>query len=416
MNFFETSCIGLILILFPLYVYLFYVIYNVDIGRKDNNLLLDFALCTSFYLSLRFGTLLANGEVIFLCNTVLLLCYLTKREGAALFISILSIVYYSVYAQFSLPILLLEYIAYFLIYLLYRTGRVSNRLYSILFIAIQILCIFYFLYLAQGSFTFDETLIKSIADGSVFLLTCICAKFLFESGESMIRYHHNVKLMKEEKNFRDSLFKITHEIKNPIAVCKGYLDMFDVKNPKHSEKYIPVMKQEIARTLLLLEDFLSMNKIKIEKDILDINLLLEEVCSHFELLLKEKNIDSAFIIDEEELYIMGDYNRIVQVFINMVKNGIEAIGEKEDGFIRLYTKVTEDEVKIIVEDNGCGISMKDMKRIKEPFYSTKRRGTGLGVSLSSEIIEAHDGTMEYASEEGNGTRVTITLPILKEGL
>ena len=71
---------------------------------------------------------------------------------------------------------------------------------------------------------------------------------------------------------KNCLFQITHEIKNPIAVCKGYLDMFDVNNKEHAVKYIPIMKEEISRTLYLLEDFLSMNRLKVHKEIVDINI------------------------------------------------------------------------------------------------------------------------------------------------
>lgn len=413
MNFFETTCIGLVFILFPLYIYLFYVIYNVDIGKKDNNLLLDFALCTSFYLSLRFGTFSFKGDEIFLFNTVLLLAYLKKRTGTSIFLSVFSIIYYIVYTNFPIHFIIFIYILYFVFYLLYVYGKMKNSMYSLLFIGIQAFSMFFFSLESNTSLMLGVSLPQTVASIFAFCLTTACAKFLFESGESMIRYHHNVKLLMEDKQVRDSLFKITHEIKNPIAVCKGYLDMFDVHNQNHSKKYVPIIKQEIERTLLLLEDFLSMNKIKIEKDILDINLLLEEISSHFDLLLKEKHIEGIFDIDEDEVYIMGDYNRIVQVFINMVKNSIEAIEGNRDGIVKLYTKVREEFIDIYIEDNGCGISEMDLNKIKEPFFTTKQRGTGLGVSLSSEIIEAHDGSIEYHSKEGIGTRVMITLPILK---
>lgn len=411
MNFFETTCMGLIFILFPLYIYLFYIIYNVDIGKKDNNLLLDFALWTSFYLSLRFGILLFKGDEIFLFNTVLLIAYLKKRTITSLFLSVFSIFYYTNYLHLSVLLVMLIYSCSFILYIFYYYGKIKKNLYSLLFVVMQIFNIFYLTF-TKGALQMDlfsEALLTCFA----FCLITTCAKFLFESGESMIRYHHNVKLLKEEKQVRDSLFKITHEIKNPIAVCKGYLDMFDINQKEHSEKYIPIIKKEIERTLLLLEDFLSMNKIKIEKDILDINLLLEEISNHFELLLKEKGVDGIFDINDEEVYIMGDYNRIVQVFINLVKNSIEAIGEKESGFVKLYTKQDSHFITIYIEDNGCGMTEEDLNKIKEPFFTTKRRGTGLGVSLSDEIIRAHDGVLTYESKEGKGTKVSLQLPILK---
>ena len=101
----------------------------------------------------------------------------------------------------------------------------------------------------------------------------------------------NIKEIERNKQIKTSLFRITHEIKNPIAVCKGYLDMFDKDNQDHFKKYIPILKDEINRTLLLLEDFLAMNKVKINKDIIDINLLIEEVVKNIKMLCTKNNIE-----------------------------------------------------------------------------------------------------------------------------
>ena len=216
----------------------------------------------------------------------------------------------------------------------------------------------------------------------------------------------NIKELEKEKQLRTSLFKITHEIKNPIAVCKSYLDMFDINNKGHI-KYIEILKDEMNNILLLLQDFLAMNKIKIQKEILDINLLLEDVIKQFEPVLKEKNIKFIYNICEEEVFIEGDYNRLNQVLINMIKNSIEAIEYK--GTIKINYEINKD-FKIIIEDNGIGIPKDELEKIKEPFYTTKKNGTGLGVSLSIEIINAHNGKLQYEILK-KGTRVIIELPI-----
>ncbi|MDD3341713.1 MAG: HAMP domain-containing sensor histidine kinase [Bacilli bacterium] len=413
MNFFEISALGLILILFPLYVYLFYLFYNVDIGKKDNDILLDMALFSSFYLAFRYIPIFNENGPIFMFNIVILLAYIKKRNITALLLSLCSIVYYYGTFQFSIPLLLMEYTILFLLAILYDREVLKNKMFNFLFVAIQLFFIFYYLYFSNV-YHIDipmQCLLKSLSEGFIFLLTCQGSKFLFESGESIIRYHHNVKDLKEEKKVRDSLFKITHEIKNPIAVCKGYLDMLNTDNVEQSQKYIPIIRKEIASTLLLLEDFLYMNKIKIQKEEMDIGLLLEDVEGHFKLLLHEKKIASKFDKIEDEVYIIGDYNRLMQVLINMVKNSMEALEGIENGLVKMCAKIENENIKLIIEDNGCGITEKDMQRIKEPFYSTKRRGTGLGVSLSDEIVSAHGGQLEYSSKWGEGTTVTITLPI-----
>ena len=111
---------------------------------------------------------------------------------------------------------------------------------------------------------------------------------------------------------------------------------------------------------------------------------------------------------DDEVYINGDYHRLSQVIVNLLKNSVEAM--EDGGTLSVSSKVTKDHrVEIQVKDQGCGISEENLKRMTEPFFTTKRKGTGLGVSLSNEIILAHEGTMKYQSIEGKGTTVTILL-------
>ena len=246
---------------------------------------------------------------------------------------------------------------------------------------------------------------------SIILFVIIHFVFiLMDKGEEIIRYHMSIKELEKEKQVRTSLFKITHEIKNPMAVCKGYLDMLDTSDKKQVERYVPIIKEEIDRTLLILKDFLSLNKIKIEKDIMDINLLVEEVIDSVNPLTKQNKIIIEESLIDDEVYINGDYNRLKQVLINLVKNSIEAIN-KDDGKISISTNLNNNNFYIVIEDNGCGMNEEILSKIDEPFYTTKKNGTGLGVSLSKEILDAHNSKIEYKSKENVGTTVTITIPL-----
>jgi len=234
---------------------------------------------------------------------------------------------------------------------------------------------------------------------------------LVEKTEEVLKLHMNIKEIKQNEQIHTSLFQITHEIKNPIAVCKGYLDMFDEDNPEHFKKYIPILKGEINRTLLLLEDFLAMNKVKINKDIIDINLLIEEVIKSIDMLCNKNNIKLTSKIIDDDIYINADYNRLTQVFINLLKNSIEAITKNKKGTISINEKLKDKNLIITIKDNGKGMSKELLNKIKEPFYTTKQKGTGLGVSLSDQIIKAHNGILNYESKEGEYTKVIITLPV-----
>ena len=301
-------------------------------------------------------------------------------------------------------LLIFEYIVYFIIYLL--TYKRKESLFLILFF------VFKSLFSISTYFIYDEKfyLTNSLLMLVTFIVITYLIIYMYNKGEDIIKLHMSIKELENDKQIRDSLFKITHEIKNPIAVCKSYLDMFDINNKEHI-KYINILKEENEKILLLLQDFLAMNKIKIQKEILDINMLLEDVVDQLTPLLKGKNIKFDYDIALDEVFIEGDYNRLNQVFINMIKNSVEALDGIKKPKISLNHKIDGNKFIISIEDNGSGINESDMERIKEPFYTTKKNGTGLGVSLSCEIVSAHDGTLEYFSKVNEGTKVVISLPI-----
>jgi signal transduction histidine kinase len=106
--------------------------------------------------------------------------------------------------------------------------------------------------------------------------------------------------------------------------------------------------------------------------------------------------------------IMCNPNEIKQVLINIFQNAIEAIGSNGDIFISVKN-IFEDGVEIIIIDNGCGIEKERLKKIGEPFFSTKEKGTGLGLLTSNRIIEKHNGTIKINSEVNKGTEVRVFL-------
>ena len=112
--------------------------------------------------------------------------------------------------------------------------------------------------------------------------------------------------------------------------------------------------------------------------------------------------------------MMGDYNRLKQVLVNVLKNSIEAMENVESKILTVETCLKEQDFLIKVKDSGEGISKENLKKLKDPFFTTKVRGTGLGVYLSNEIIRAHHGSLDYDSVEGEGTMVLISLHLMEK--
>jgi len=409
MSIFEIILLNTILITFPLIFYLFYLAYSKSMKKEEHDLFLDVALISSLYFALRFQLDDDSFITLLLLNVPLLIAYQRNRKFSILALTFIIVMKYNELFDWNLIILLLEYMIYYLLANIVIKRRGANYLYSNLFLLVKLIIFTIMIYISpineyQGFFTL------LVWYGICFYGVAYFVVLLFHEGNEIIKLHMTLKEMEQDKQIKTSLFKITHEIKNPIAVCKGYLDMFDVNNVEHSKKYIPIIKDEIERTLLLLQDFLSMTRVSIEKDQIDVNLLLEDVLESYHLLLRSHDIKLDTDLIDDEIYIMGDYNRLTQVFINLVKNSIEAIGN--NGALSITCRLEKKEIVITVRDNGCGISREDMKHIKTPFFTTKPKGTGLGVSLSYEIIKAHDGTIDYESELGQGTTVAIRLPVL----
>ena len=222
--------------------------------------------------------------------------------------------------------------------------------------------------------------------------------------------YYSLESITKKKKLYESLFKITHEIKNPLAVCKGYLEMFDINNPKKANKYVNIINQEIDRTLLLLKDFSDVSKIHVEKNSMDITMLVEDVCDEASLAFNN-NIKFKSNVPEDEIMINGDYNRLKQVLINLVKNARESIEDK--GLVFLEAKVIGKYYCIYIRDNGVGMDKETSNKIGTAFYTTKKNGTGLGVCLSREIIERHNGSIAYFSKLKKGTTVKIMIPLNK---
>lgn len=412
MNFIETFMLNTIYILFPLIVYLFYFAYNKVFEKEAQNVILEFCLLTSFYLTSRFGVFSNIQISILIFNIPLLIAYLYKRNLSILILSTCIIVYYYQFHSDFFGLTLIEYLIYYVVYHKVIGKHKNDNLFIIIFVLLKIIFTFLFICLLKQSNLYLEIgVLKVITYLFLFVVLNYFVILLLRAGEKIVKIQMTLKELQKEKQIRTSLFKITHEIKNPIAVCKGYLDMFDINNEMHSRKYIPIIRSEINRTLLLLQDFLDCNHLKINKDILDINLLLEDVEEECIPLLESKKINYISHVGEEELYIDGDYERLKQVFINIVKNSIEAIDPKDDSYIEINTEIKKNKIHIIIEDNGEGISADLLDKIKEPFYTTKKEGTGLGITLSTEIIEAHAGNIIYSSSLGEWTRVEVILPL-----
>ena len=394
--------LNVILLVFPLVCYFVYVIYSKVNIEKENALFLDLALFSSFYLCSKYSEI--NLFSIMLLNILILLCIFKRRYYSLIMLSISISFLISVTYDVNIIIFLVGYLLLFL--LIEKLNKYGYYIFSSLTTSFLIIIYFY-----SNNLILNSLIILILLTFILSLLIYFLVQKISISSDEMIELNKTLDKIKKEKILYESLFKITDEIKNPLAVCKGYLDMFDVNKPDKASKYINVISQEINRTLILLKDFSEVSKsINIEKKKIDINLLVEDVCEEMKFIFN-KDIKFNYKIIDKEIYIDGDYNRLKQVLINVIKNAKESIEGK--GKISLEAKNKINKYLITIKDTGCGMDEKTLNSIGRAFYTTKKDGTGLGVCFSKEIIAKHDGTINYFSKLDEGTTVKITLPIKK---
>lgn len=412
MSYLEIILNNCIYLLCPISLYLIYITYRKNIQHEENNLAFEIALTSSLYFILRYGLPLHHNYPTMLFDIPLLLAFSKKKTELSIFISVVLIYYQTLFLHMAPGLLIIEYIIYFIGYLCLTKSKFSlvNLIHGFIIINSFFLTIKVFWFIAPNRSYYDNITYLIFLILVIYVTSFIILYFL-NKGEKIVDFNNSLYAIEKEKELRASLFKVTHEIKNPIAVCKGYLDMLDPNDQKKCIKYIPIIKGEINRTLVLMDDFLDYTKIKIEKEELDLVMLLEELDSALKPLFHERKIATNYNIPYEELYMEADYSRLKQVLINIFKNAVEAKdSSKEKSIIEVVVKDLGKDVSIKIKDNGIGMTREELDKVGQMFFTTKKKGTGLGTCLSKEIIKLHDGNITYSSKKNEWTEVNITLP------
>jgi two-component system sporulation sensor kinase A len=207
---------------------------------------------------------------------------------------------------------------------------------------------------------------------------------------------------------------IAHEIRNPLTAIKGFIKlMLKIENRKE-KKYLEIVTSELERIELILTELLMMAKPQTTTfELMDIRDILNHVIALIETQTNMKNMQISASFEEDLPLIQASGNHLKQVFINFIQNSIDAMSD--GGMIHILAK-KQGAADIVIEfiDNGKGIPEALLNKLGEPFYTTKEKGTGLGLMVSRKIIQEHKGALSFDSEIGKGTKVSVVLPVWKE--
>lgn len=204
---------------------------------------------------------------------------------------------------------------------------------------------------------------------------------------------------------------IAHEIRNPMTAIKGFVQLWQQEtfNP-----YSEIILSELAQIEFIMNEFLMLAKPQPTQKTATVNLhdLIDEVVTFMRAEASLKNIEIKVDIEDSLPLIEAESKQIKQVMINLIKNGIEAMFD--GGRVIVSAAYAKESVFIHIIDQGVGIPKEAIPRLGEPFFSNKEKGTGLGLMVSMKMIAHHNGNLSFTSEEGKGTKATITLPVNKE--
>ncbi|WP_438444721.1 ATP-binding protein [Gorillibacterium sp. sgz5001074] len=204
---------------------------------------------------------------------------------------------------------------------------------------------------------------------------------------------------------------VAHEIRNPVTVISGYLQL--MKRTESNTRMIDIMQGEINRIRLIMNEFLFLAK-PAEPKFADHTLegILRDVLQLFRIQAKTAGVSIRFRCPSDFPDLSCDDNQLKQVFVNVIKNALEAM--PDGGELSITVSKRDGEALIVVTDTGCGIPDKVLARIGEPFYTTKENGNGLGIMICRSIMDNHKGSFVVTSAADVGTTVTIKLPIRKK--
>jgi two-component system sporulation sensor kinase A len=198
---------------------------------------------------------------------------------------------------------------------------------------------------------------------------------------------------------------IAHEIRNPLTSLKGFTQILAKENPLYGN----IMLDELENVNSIIEELLLVAKPQArQKELVDCNQLIKKVIAFLNPEAALSNIRVTFNQSPIPLIHCVKHS-IKQVIINIIKNAIDSLSN--GGNIDIKTSEQDESIMIKVSDNGNGIDQEKLDRLGEPFYTTKEKGTGLGLMICFKIIEDHGGKLTFNSKLGQGTTVTILLPI-----
>ncbi|MBW4084409.1 sensor histidine kinase [Paenibacillus sp. S150] len=229
-----------------------------------------------------------------------------------------------------------------------------------------------------------------------------------EYSRELEKFNDDLQRSEKMEIISELAASVAHEVRNPLQVTRGFLQILGERSGKKEKEYLQMAMEELDRASLIITDFLTFAKPGMDTP--DRFEVAEELRHVSGILVPLANMQGGTIELKLQsgLQVLGSTSKFKQAFINLIKNAIESL--EEDGLITVAAWSSGQHVIISVQDNGEGMKMSELAHLGEPYYSNKKKGTGLGLMVTFRIIEAMNGSIHFHSRKGEGTEVIVKLP------
>lgn len=279
----------------------------------------------------------------------------------------------------------------------------------------------------------DSLLVNASEDDEGLLLRAEFSKILKEENEDLSQVSTELEgyiivlydvtdQERQERERREFVSTVSHELRTPLTTMNSYIEALEegvINDKELAPQFIDTIHKETTRMIRMVNELMQLGKMDIkeehyDKEFIDINKLIEQISDRFELTHPEKNFIKY--IPKTPIFVEGDQDKLTQVFDNIMNNAIKYSPNGKNITVRVRQNYNHNRVSISIKDEGVGIPLVHIDKIFKRFYRVDKSrqrtmgGTGLGLALVKNIVEAHRGRIWAQSREGYGSIIFVTLP------
>ena len=279
----------------------------------------------------------------------------------------------------------------------------------------------------------DSLLVNVSEDDEGLLLRAEFSKILKEENEDLSQVSTELEgyiivlydvtdQERQKRERREFVSTVSHELRTPLTTMNSYIEALEegvINDKELAPQFIDTIHKETTRMIRMVNELMQLGKMDIkeehyDKEFIDINKLIEQISDRFELTHPEKNFIKY--IPKTPIFVEGDQDKLTQVFDNIINNAIKYSPNGKNITVRVRQNYNHNRVSISIKDEGVGIPLVHIDKIFNRFYRVDKSrqrtmgGTGLGLALAKNIVEAHRGRIWAQSREGYGSIIFVTLP------